>query len=208
MAAANLPDWIDHEPVEQRSEQLYGAPVVEQTLDAKNPIAEQLLVLFQTSKKREVKSLVARSSVYVGLFVPFVDALRDSDQRATWKTHIDTLRAAMSLGPDSANKIWDTLKEQRGEPAARDLYEMLCGYSPEQIGRTPDQIEAGPIPRLIDWLESESLDYRVLAVQDLGEITGKHLMPHPEASPTERAKGVRIWRERLKSGEVMAVGGP
>jgi hypothetical protein len=208
VAAANLPDWIDHEPVEQRSEQLYGAPVVEQTLDAKNPIAEQLLVLFQTSKKREVKSLVARSSVYVGLFVPFVDALRDSDQRATWKTHIDTLRAAMSLGPDSANKIWDTLKEQRGEPAARDLYEMLCGYSPEQIGRTPDQIEAGPIPRLIDWLESESLDYRVLAVQDLGEITGKHLMPHPEASPTERAKGVRIWRERLKSGEVMAVGGP
>jgi hypothetical protein len=206
VAATSFPDWIDHEPAEQRSEQLYGAPVVEQSLDAKSPIGDQLLELFQTSKKREVKSLVARSSVYVGLFVPFVDALRDSDQRAIWPMHIETLRKAMSLGPDSANKIWDTLKEQRGEPAAHDLYEMLCGYSLEQVGRTQDKIEAGPIPRLIDWLENESLDYRVLAVQDLGEITGKHLMPHPEASPTERAKGVRIWRERLKSGEVTAIG--
>jgi hypothetical protein len=207
VAATNFPEWIDGEPAEQRTEQQYGAPVVEQTLDAKRPVDTQLLELFQSSHKREVKSLVARSSVYVGLFVPFVDALRDSDQRATWKAHIETLRSAMSLGPDAANKVWDTLKEQRGEPAAHDLYEMLCGYSAEQVGKTPEQIAAGPIPRLIDWLENESLDYRVLAVQDLGEITGKHLMPHPEAGPTERAKGVRIWRERLKAGEFTNMAG-
>jgi hypothetical protein len=208
VAATTFPDCIDHEPAEQRTEQLYGAPVVEQSLDAKRPVDDQLLELFQTSHKREVKSLVARSSVYVGLFVPFVEALRDSDQRAMWKTHIDTLRAAMALGPDAANKVWETLKDQQGEPAAHDLYEMLCGYSAEQVGHTPDQIATGPIPRLIDWLENERLDYRVLAVEDLGEITGKHLMPHPEASPTERAKGVRIWRERLKAGEITAAPGP
>ena len=144
VAATSFPDWIDHEPAEQRTEQLYGAPVVEQTLDAKRPVELSCSSYFRSSHKREVKSLVARSSVYVGLFVPFVDALRDSDQRATWKTHIDTLRSAMSLGPDAANKSWDTLKEQRGEPAAHDLYEMLCGYSPEQVGRTPEQIEVRP----------------------------------------------------------------
>jgi hypothetical protein len=207
VVATSFPEWIDGEPTEQRTEQMYGAPVVEQTLDSKRPVETQLLELFQTSRKREVKSLVARSSVYVGLFVPFVEALRDSDQRATWKTHIDTLRSAMALGPDAANKVWDTLKEQRGEPAAHDLYEMLCGYSPEQIGHSPERISAGAIPKLIDWLEKEDLDYRVLAVQDLGEITGKHLMPHPEASSTERAKGIRIWRERLKAGEIGPVAG-
>ena len=95
VAATSFPEWIDGEPAEQRTEQLYGAPVVEQTLDSKRPVETQLLELYQTSRKREVKSLVARSSIYVGLFVPFVEALRDSDQRATWKTHIDTLRSAM-----------------------------------------------------------------------------------------------------------------
>ena len=99
------------------------------------------------------------------------------------------------------------MKEQHGEPAAHDLYEMLCGYSPEQIGHSPEQISAGAIPKLIDWLEKEDLDYRVLAVQDLGEITGKHLMPHPEANSSERAKGIRIWRERLKAGEIGPVAG-
>jgi hypothetical protein len=201
VAAPNVPEWIDGEPAEIRTDQLYGAPAIEQSLDARRPADTQLLELFQSTRKREVKSLVARSSIHVGLFVPFVQALRDSDQRATWKTQIDTLRSAMALGPEAANQIWATLKDQRGEPAAHDLYEMLCGYNADQIGRSSAEVATGAIPRLIDWLEKEDLDYRVLAVEDLGEITGKHLMPNPAGTATERAQGVRKWRERLKSGE-------
>ena len=198
-----FPEWIDQEPVEQRSEQLYGAPAIEVALDPSRPAEAQLLELYQRSKRREVKSLAARSSVFVGQFVPFVAALRDSDQKSTWKAHIDTLRSAMSLGPESAEKIWETLVEQRGEEAAHDLYEMLCGYSREQVGESPEEVQSGAIAKLIDRLENDSLDYRVLASQDLWEITGMRLMPNPAGSPTERARGVRIWRERLKSGEVM-----
>jgi hypothetical protein len=200
----SFPDWIDQEPVEQRSEQLFGAPVVEQMLNPARPVQEQLLELYQSSRRREVKSLVARSSVYAGLFVPFVEALRDSEQRATWKMHIETLRSAMALGPESADKIWQTLVEQRGEAPARDLYEMLCGYSSNEIGNQ-EQFQNGVAARLVDWMENDSLDYRVLAVQDMGEITGMRLMPNPAGSPTERARGVRIWRQRLKAGEIVPV---
>ena len=63
------------------------------------------LELFQGSGRKEVKSLVARSSIHVGLFEPFIDALRDSEQKANWKTHIETLRAAMALSPESAGKV-------------------------------------------------------------------------------------------------------
>jgi hypothetical protein len=196
-----FPDWIDHEPVEQRSEQLFGAPAVEQALDPTRPVEEQLLELYQSSRRREVKSLVARSSMYVGQFVPFVEALRDSDQKATWKTHIETLRSAMALGPESAEKIRQTLVEQRGEAAAAELYEMLCGYGPDKIG-DPQHFSTGLGSRLVDWMENDSLDHRVLAVQDMWEITGMRLMPNPAGTPTERARGIRIWRERLKSGEV------
>jgi hypothetical protein len=200
------PEWIDHEPIVQLSEQRYGSPVIESTLTAASPAETQLLELFQGSSRKEVKSLVARSSIHVGLFQPFIDALRDSEQKANWKTHIDTLRMAMALSPESANKVYQALVDQRGKPAAADLYEMLCGYTPEQIGQTLDQQKTGSISRLINWLEDDSLDYRVLAVQDLWEITGKRLMPNPSASLAERTQNVRRWRSRLEAGELKPVG--
>ena len=198
---AAFPEWIDGEPVEQLSEKKYGAPAVEAAIDSQRPVEEQLLELYQSSRRREVKSLVARGSVYAGLFVPFVDALHDSDQKASWKTHIDTLRSAMALGPESAERIHQTLVDQRGKAAADDLYEMLCGYNTEQIG-TPENFRSGLANRLVDWMENDYLDYRVLAVQDMAEITGMRLMPNPSGTPTERARGIRLWRQRIKDGEV------
>jgi hypothetical protein len=196
------PEWIDHEPIVQLSEQRFGAPVIESTLVSNVPAETQLLELFQGSSRKEVKSLVARSSIHVGLFQPFIDALRDSEQKANWKMHIETLRSAMALNSASAERVWKALVDQRGKPAAADLYEMLCGYNDDQIGRTPEQIKTGSIAKLINWLEDDSLDYRVLAVQDLWEITGKRLMPDPAASLAERTRNVRRWRSRLEAGEL------
>lgn len=200
-AGTVFPDWIDQEPVEQRSEKLFGAPAVEAALDPSRPVEEQLLELYESSRRREVKSLVARSSVYAGLFVPFVEALRDSDQKASWKMHVDTLRSAMALGPESAERIYDTLVDQRGKEAADDLYTMLCGYDPQQFA-SEDEFRTGLGTQLVDWMEDDSLDYRVLAVQDMNELTGMRLLSNPAGSPSERARGVRLWRQRLKDGEI------
>lgn len=199
---ASPPEWIDHEPIVQLSEQRYGAPLVESTLVSNIPVDTQLLEMFQGSSRKEVKSLVARSSIHVGLFEPFIDALRDSEQKANWRTHIDTLRAAMALSPESAGKVWQALVDQRGKPAATDLYEMLCGYNADQVGHSPEQIKTGSLVKLINWLEDDSLDYRVLAVQDLWEITGMQLMPNPAAKLAERTQNVRRWRTRLENGEL------
>jgi len=199
---ASPPEWIDHEPITQLSEQRYGAPVIEGTLVSNAPADTQLLELFQGSSRKEVKSLVARSSIHVGLFQPFIAALRDSEQKANWKMHIDALRAAMALNPESANKVFQSLVDQRGKPAAADLYEMLCGYNTEQIGQSADQMKSGAIVKLINWLENDSLDYRVLAVQDLWETTGKRLMPNPAANLAERTQNVKRWRSRLEAGEL------
>jgi hypothetical protein len=205
MADSSPPDWIDHEPVVQLSEQRYGAPVVESTLVSDQPADIQLLELFQGNGRKEVKSLAAKSSTHVGLFEPFIEALRDSEQKSNWRTHIDALRAAMALSPESAENVWKSLVEQRDRQAAADLYEMLCGYNEEQIGRTEDQLKSGALARLIDWLEEDSLDYRVLAVHDLWEITGKRLMPDPAANLKERTQNIRRWRTRLEEGELQPV---
>jgi hypothetical protein len=206
VADASPPDWIDQEPIGQRSEHLYGAPVVENTMVSDKPADIQLLELFQGNARKEVKSLAAKSSVHVGLFEPFIDALRDSEQKANWPAHIETLRAAMALSSESAANVKRALEEQRGRPAADDLYEMLCGYNADQIGRTPDEMRSGALSRLIDWLEQDSLDYRVLAVHNLWETTGKRLMPNPAANLKERTQNVRRWRARLEAGDLQPVG--
>jgi hypothetical protein len=200
------PEWIDREPVVHLSEQRYGAPVIETTLVSDKPVDFQLLELFKGRDRREVKSLVARASMHVGLFAPFIDALRDPEQRMpTWRSHIETLRSAMAQSPESAELVFQALVDQRGRPAATDLYEMLCGYSAEQIGTTPEEIKTGAISQLIDWLEEDSLDYRVLAVHDLWEITGKQLMPNPAAQATLRKRSINRWRDQLKSNEIRPV---
>jgi hypothetical protein len=202
------PEWIDHEPIVQLSEQRFGAPLVESTLVSNAPVETQLLELFQGSGRKEVKSLVARSSVYVGLFQTSVDALRDSEQKANWRTHIETLRSAMAMSPEAAERVWQTLVEQRGRPAASDLYEMLCGYRPDQIGQTADQMKLGAVATLINRLEDDSLDYRVLAWNDLREITGKQHMPNPAAPLAERTRNVRVWRARLEAGDLKPIAQP
>jgi hypothetical protein len=204
VASAAAPPWIDQEAA-LSSEQRFGAPVVDRTLVGDRPIDVQLLELFQTSRQREVKSLVARSGMHVGLYVPFIEALRDSGQRPNWTSHIQSLRSAMAMSPESAEQIRQALVEQRGEMAAADLYEMLCGYSADQIGRTPDQLKTGAVSRLIDWLDKDSLDYRVLAVHDLWEITGKQLMPNPAGTASDRARNIRQWRLRLEEGDLKPV---
>ena len=85
---------------------------------------------------------------------------------------------------------------------------MLCGYTAEQIGQTPEQVKTGAVAKLIDRLEDDSLDYRVLAIQDLWEITGKKLMPNPSASLAERTQNVKRWRARLEAGELKPVAQP
>ena len=78
----------------------------------------------------------------------------------------------------------------------------ICDTILDAIGHTPEQMKTGAIAQLIDRLEENSLDYRVLAVQDLAEITGKRLMPNPAASQAERTLAIRKWRARLDAGDL------
>ena len=105
------------------------------------PADVQLLELFQQSKQKEVKSLVTRSSIHVGLFEPFVKALGDSEQKPNWKAQIDSLRSAMALSPDSANKVWQTV-DQRGRPAAASCLKCSAATMPMQLA-TPGAVKTG-----------------------------------------------------------------
>jgi hypothetical protein len=197
-------EWLDREPAPRSSDQI-GANSIERALTIDRPAEEQLLAIYDEGRQREVKYVSARYGTHVGMFVPLVRALRDTEQRPNWRNQLDTLRMAMALNPALADEVWQTLVKERDLRAATDLYEMLCGYSPEQVGRTPEQRKnpTGPLARLINWLSSDNPDYRVLAAENLWDITGKRLMANAAGTPTERASGIRDWTRRLASDELM-----
>jgi len=172
-AMAELPRWIDREPMtdmqrrahtELDGELEYGSPVRLRLMELSDQEAK--------GRKREVRTLAAEASVHIGEFEPFVKSLSDKDQNRAWDSHIDTLRQALALSPDAAAGVRAAFVSVRGEESGGDLMEMVAGYSLDQIGRTHEEIQDGAVVRLIRWLESDSLDYRVLAIHNLDEIVG------------------------------------
>ena len=181
---------------------------MEESLSGDRPARQQLLELFENSRRREEKSLAALSSTHVGQFVPFVVALADTQQQSNWDKHIAQLREAMARNPEAAQQVRETLVEQRGAEVADDLLELLRGYTPQQVGSNLAEVQEGVTRKLIDWLDHDRLEYRVLAFYNLRQIYGgKSLNYNPvntEAKRRERA--IRTWRQRLANNDLKPVG--
>ncbi len=199
-----LPTWIDREAVTDveriARDDLAGE------LEADQPVELRLLELTDgkgIGRKKEVRILAAASSVYVGEFEPLVQALNDSDQKRAWEAHIDDLRQALVLSPEVASRVRQAFVNIRGEEAAGDLMKMLVGYSRAEIGESREEIQTGAVPQLLKWLDSDRLDYRLLAIRNLREITGKSKGYRPNDSSKRRKIALRkIW-DQFESNELV-----
>ncbi|NOY41394.1 MAG: hypothetical protein GXP26_06105 [Planctomycetes bacterium] len=172
-AMEEFPRWIDREPMTDMQRRAHAE--FERELELGAPVRLRLLELSDQDAKgrqREVRTLAAEASVHIGEFEPFVKSLSDKDQRRAWGSHIDTLRQALALSPDAAAGVREAFVNLRGETAGGDLMEMVAGYNQEQIGRTREAVQEGAVAKLLRYLESDNLDYRVLAIHNLDEIMG------------------------------------
>ena len=202
-----LPAWIDHElvtDVERRArDNLAGELAVNQAVNIR------LLELTDgqgLGRQKEVRILAAAASVFVGEFEPLVKALNDSDQKRAWETHIHDLRQALALSPDVAARVRQDFVNIRGEEAARDLMEMVIGYSAEQIGESREMVQSGALAQLINWLDHDSLDYRVLAIHNIREITGKIKGYRPDDISKRRKINLRKLWDEFETNELLPRG--
>lgn len=173
---------------------------VERKLKPDEPIWSQLAEI-ATSRRREEVALAAICSVHVGFFDPFVAALNDANQKSAWEEEIETLRQAMSRSPKLAEGVRESLERIR-ESHAPALYEMLRGYTLQEIGQTKEERQNGAIKKLIDWLESDQIDCRVLASHNLEQITGRRGVFNPVGPERTRELAIARYRMRLKDGDL------
>ena len=150
-----------------------------------------------THRRREVRTLAIRSLGYLGDFDACIEALNDKDERATWSAYFDELRQAVARGPETAARVRESYEKLRGPEAAK-LYRMLWGYS-------ADDLRKGADAELVDGLSNlDSLDVRVLAIENLKLITGPATHGYNPTEPAmARAGKVKKWKEKLKKGEIV-----
>lgn len=192
---AEQPKWISADnltPIDQRA-----ASALEHEIKYDRPVALSLMELAE-NRRVEVRTLAVRCSAYVGQFEPFVAALNDADQRTEWPHHIEALKAAMARGPQVAAQVRQAFEKHRGGEA-EELYRMLWGYSPEDL-------KDGAAAKLVEYLNHDSLDFRVLSFWNLQNITGLTLFYRPESPPAKRRPQYLKWKERLKDGKILAGG--
>lgn len=197
------PEWIGGRVLTRVERE--ASPRVESQLISSEPIWSQLSIISQSSRKDE-RALATICAVHVGQFDSTVQALRDEEQQLSWADEIEALRFAMSSSPSLAQAVYNELTRQHRKELADDLYEMLCGYSLEQVGKTPDQWRVGAMRKLINWLESDQLDFRVLANYNLEQITGRRGVFNPVGPSGARETSINRQRARLENGDLQPAG--
>jgi hypothetical protein len=199
-----LPNWIDREPMsdlERRARDRFA-----EDLPVGQPVGLRLQELNEEQGAgREIRTLSAEASLYVGEFEPFIASLNDSDQRVAWRSHIDAMRQAIAMDPKIANKLHKEFVAVRGAEAGEDLFSMVRGFSPEQIGTTREELKQGVVVNLLRWLEDESLDYRVLAIYNLDEIKGTTNLKdyRPDGIPRTRNIAITKIRQMIENDEFL-----
>jgi len=196
-AGNDLPKWLSPDSlslIEQRA--AFGQGGLEHGLALTRSVTLALKELAQ-SRRMEVKTLAMRGLAHVGDFELLVRALDDEEQRTTWPTCIESLRAALGHGAATADEVRAAFEKKRGAEGA-ELYRMLWGY-------TAQQLKDGEDARLVDYLSHESLDFRVVSYWTLQTITnrGGDMFYHPQDSPQKRKQAVQKWKERLKDHKIV-----
>ena len=146
-------------------------------------------------RRVEVRQLAARCLCHLGQFDTCVEALDDETQKPYWYLHILALQAGLARSPESAQQVLSSFEKLRGAEAEA-LFRLLWGYSPEDLRN-------GQAEQLVEYLDNDRLDYRVLAYENLKSITKTTTLYRPYYNKKRRGPLVKRWREDLRKGLIV-----
>lgn len=192
--ASTLPAWIVGTTPNQNDKR--ATVETERLLTAGEPVQDVLEDL--THERRvEFRNLAVLSLTIMGEFNAFLPALNDPMQKAYWNGQIDAARRAIARNHQTAKALKATFEAQRDPKPAADLYKLLCGVSRQEL-------LAGSDRWLVNELDNDEMDYRVLAFWNLRQYSVGTLDYHPEHNTAKkRAVGVRAWKLRSEARQIV-----
>lgn len=194
---AEPPDWIagpDPDAATLASSARSGLlELVKQNESVERSLREATLF-----RRSEVAALAAKtllqldqSDVYFG----GDGILSQPKQRQYWPEHYASLMESLDRGPEQAEQMMRSIAKMDAANAPV-LYRLLVGYSQKQLADGGDE-------QLVGYLDSESMAVRVLALENLHQITGTTLYFRAETdSRVRRTPAIRKWMVRQKKGDI------
>ncbi|MEM6689643.1 MAG: hypothetical protein AAF664_09465, partial [Planctomycetota bacterium] len=116
-------------------------------------------------------------------------------QRQYWQRHFKTLREHIYRSPKAASMVFAGIAQMNAANAGI-LEELLIGYDNKDL-------EAGADQRLVSYLDHPTMSVRVLAIENLRDITGTTMYYRAEFDKAERREDeVRKWKVRADRGNI------
>lgn len=188
-----LPEWITPEVRSQVDQR--GTALVEEGLRGERPVTLVLRELAD-DRRSEVSLAALRCQLALDEFDDTFKRLRDPAARASWTVLVDAVVAALDRGPEPASRIREVCVKQHGDQGLR-LYRMLWGYS-------DDDLRNGGGAELVAMLDDPELDFRVVAIWNLRQITGgQTFFYQPHDNEAKRRQSVTRWKQLLDSGKLL-----
>lgn len=186
-----LPEWITSPEVMTIDRK--AAAVLEPELAENRSLL--LSLLEQIDHRRiEVRSLSVRSLAALSYFEPLLQTFNSDEFRAFWNVHFDSASDALTRGAETSELLRKAVERVHVDDTA-DVFHMLVGY-------TPSQVETGGDITLVNFLGSDRLDLRVLALENLRRITNMTQGFRPEVSEASRRTSFTRWQNLLDEKKV------
>ncbi|MFK8111826.1 MAG: hypothetical protein AB8B91_06475 [Rubripirellula sp.] len=149
-------------------------------------------------RRSEVAALAAQSLLAIGLGDVYFSGngiLSETKQKAYWPDHFKALVATVDRSADSAQQLFDAIASMDATNSD-GLFRLLTGFSQKQLVEGGDE-------ELIEFLDSASMPARILALENLREITGTTLYFRPEQqNAIRRSKDLKKWETRQRKGDI------
>ena len=101
----------------------------------------------------------------------------------------------MARNPETAGQVRGAFDKLRNADA-NTLFRLLWAYSGEDL-------KGGEDAKLVEGLDNNSVDIRVLSFWNLQNITGSTLGYHAGEPTLARRTAVKAWKERLRQGKIV-----
>jgi hypothetical protein len=197
-AEGEFPKWVNSEALSELERR--STTTLEPLLIVDKPVDVTLKELAEPhgslGRQREVRSLAMRSLAHLGNYEPCVAALNDPKEKLFWPVGMEELRAAVARSPEAAAAVRTAFEKTRSGDASA-LFRMLWGYS-------VDDLKNGAARDLIEAMDSDSLDMRVMSFSNLVSIAGPGTHGYrPEDPAAKRQRAYNAWKEKARQGKIM-----
>ncbi|MEX0824962.1 MAG: hypothetical protein WD119_02285, partial [Pirellulaceae bacterium] len=191
-------DWIDAPEGNRQSLDNAARQGLLTFLDPSKPVALSLREAVGF-RRAEVGALAAQTLLLMGepdVYFGSDGVLSTASQKSYWADHVQALQAKLNEGPEAAAAVKQAAVEMEGA-SAETLFRLLWGYSPEQL-------KAGADAFLVETLDSPQMSLRVLAIENLRQITGTSLFFKPEQETSNRRRNdIKKWETRLRRDDIV-----